>query len=235
MFYDETEINELIFCKCCQSVYADPRIISCGESLCHRCIKMLICKETKKLKCPFCKELHVIPESGFTINKSLAKLIEKKPCEVYRGKMVSDFNTQLHVINEKSKLIEIDLRVGKEKIKEYCDIIRANVSVCTENAYKQVDKYHQEFMDEIDRYEFECTKKFDQAYENTDDLDKYLSETRSFCTKWNSYLKKFEIDELELQNASNMAREYKSFLEKQEKKLKVIAFNGKLLKASISA
>jgi len=140
--------------------------------------------------------------------------------------MVSDFKAQLNVIYEKSRLIEIDLRIGKEKIKEYCDIVRSSVALFTENAYKHIDKFHREFMDEIDRYEYECATQFDQVYQNTDDLDKYLSETRLFCTQWDQYLKKFEIDEVELLNAASKAREHKTYLEKQEKKLKVIAFNG---------
>ena len=226
MFYDEKEINELIICKSCKSTYSDPRILKCGESLCNRCIVSLTCKSTNTIKCPLCNVRHDIPKNGFTINKSLAKLIEKKPYEVYRSKMVSDFKAQLNVIYEKSRLIEIDLRIGKEKIKEYCDIVRSSVALFTENAYKHIDKFHREFMDEIDRYEYECATQFDQVYQNTDDLDKYLSETRLFCTQWDQYLKKFEIDELELLNAASKAREHKTYLEKQEKKLKVIAFNG---------
>jgi len=90
MFYEENEINELIICPYCKNKYKDPRLLPCGTSLCFDCIQLITRIDAGNVKC-VCNQFHMIPVDGFFINTTLAKLVEKKPFEVYRGSLVKEF------------------------------------------------------------------------------------------------------------------------------------------------
>ena len=102
MFYQVKEIDDIIRCPNCQSKFIDPRIIPCGSSMCSNCIVLLEKKERKEFKCPACQESHRIPTSGFLKNVLLAKLVEKQPNIVSRGKRVDDLREKLDDLKIKS-------------------------------------------------------------------------------------------------------------------------------------
>ena len=85
MFYEETEIQELVICPYCKNKNDDPRFIECGSSFCMPCIEFLTKIDTNGFQCPVCDEFHEQPKKGFSKNLNLAKLCEKKANKVSRS------------------------------------------------------------------------------------------------------------------------------------------------------
>lgn len=83
MFYEVDKIESNLVCPKCQSKYKSPRILPCGKNLCQSCVDELAGGE-KRLKCPFCRKTHHIPDEGFILNEFIIKCLEIKPQKVYR-------------------------------------------------------------------------------------------------------------------------------------------------------
>ena len=163
MFYEEKEISDHLKCPHCRKIFVDPRILDCGESVCNFCIMLILNKEKTGLKCVLCNDFHEVPKNGFKKNVCLAKLVEIKPNEVSRSKEASEFKSVLNSIFEKNKLMETDLKTGKDKIREHCDFVRNEVEVKVESWHQYIDKFHDEFIKTIDDYEEEFTKNTQRA------------------------------------------------------------------------
>ena len=83
MFFKEDEINEDLFCSKCSQKFVDPRILPCGQTYCNLCVL----EGDEYLKCPNCGSNHQIPkDTGFPPNLVVARLVQKSPSDVYRGK-----------------------------------------------------------------------------------------------------------------------------------------------------
>jgi hypothetical protein len=89
--YDHSKLqNNILKCDQCNvpfNAYDQPRIISCGDTICSTCV-IKIEKESvnKKFKCGICMKDHRMPEEGFPINKKISDLINAEPMEISRGK-----------------------------------------------------------------------------------------------------------------------------------------------------
>ena len=80
MFYKKEDIDSHFICPFCSETLRDPRILSCGISVCHECIQNRIDSDTQELECSSCMKNHSPPnkEEGFCPNVVLSKLIETK-------------------------------------------------------------------------------------------------------------------------------------------------------------
>ena len=229
MFYAENVISDLMICPCCKKVYNDPRLVDCGESMCNDCIFLRLNKERNGFNCVICHELHELPKNGFRKNQRLAKLVEIKPDEVTRSPIANELKAQLNRIHEKIKILENDLKIGSNKIKEYCDFIRHDVDLVTESWYECIKSYHDEFMETISTYEKDCLKKYETFNQKKKPFESFISDSEKFYRTWNDYLKGFKIDDSELIKVSHEAKQLIFDLDKEEAKLKAGIFNGKLL------
>ena len=226
MFYEEKDINDLLSCFNCKTVYVDPRTLPCGETLCLKCINSLY---EKNMNCPFCSEAHLMNPTEFKPNKTVLKLMEKKPNEIYRGKTANKLKSQLNELQKKIDELKNHISIGKDKIKDYCDGIRKEIQTVTEEAHQNLNKNLRDFMDKIDDYEketqgnIEAEDIYKSAIENT------LNEINNFRLKWMDYLEKVVIDEDELVEASKRSDECLGKLEKDLLKLRERIFRGNIL------
>ena len=58
-------------------------------------------------------------------------------------------------------MMETDLKMGANKIREHCDFVRNEVEVKIESWHKYIDKFHADFKNTIDGYEKECLVKYE--------------------------------------------------------------------------
>ena len=146
MFYDEKEISEHLKCPNCKKMFVDPRILDCGDFLWNSCILLLLDKRKNRL------QLHFVPRIPWDAKKwlqkspRLAKLVEVRPNEVSRSPETMQLKSELSKINEKNQIMQTDLKLGKEKIREHCDFVRNDVELITESCHQYVDKYRDEFV-----------------------------------------------------------------------------------------
>jgi uncharacterized protein YutE (UPF0331/DUF86 family) len=199
MFYEEEEINRLLKCEQCNQRYIQPRFLPCGESICTNCLKNLIEEQSSiligKLKCCYCSEEHEIPERGFPISKKLEKLLETKPNEIYRSKVVEELATQLRNIKNELNALKSTLDNGIEKIQERCSLLKHQIQIKAESLIDQINKLSDEMQQEIDHYEKECIESFEKSNDIKEKLNSKINEGKSYCEKSTNYLCKFKIDE----------------------------------------
>ena len=230
MFYEEKEISEHLKCPNCRIIFVDPRILECGESMCNDCILLHMDKEKNGIHCIICNKYHEISKNGFNKNLRLDKLIQIKPNEVSRGPVVSDFKLLLNKYTENIKIVEVDFRAGKDKIKKHCDSVRGEVESALLKWHQSIDKSHDEFMEKIRLYENECLVKYDKLDLNVDEYEEFIEGKNVFLVKWEEYLRNFKINDAELVVASREAVAHLDEIQSQAMSIRCLIFNGRLLK-----
>ena len=220
------KVDHILNCPCCGQVYEDPRILTCGKSICNDCAQTLVQnKKSNCIKCPICRMFHRIPKHGFIQNYELAQLSKLKTCSI-----ADEFRAHLETIQNKTKTFGNDLKMGEYEIKEFCSSIRSDVFRAWELNRKRLDEHKTELVRQINAYESECGKKFCQTKrENKIDYDSLINEAEQFYTRWSSYLKEADKSEREIADACAKAKECIKRLEAETTKLQIETFNGKVL------
>ena len=150
-----------------------------------------------------------MPIKGFPINKFLLKLIEQKPKEVYRGKLVEEFKVNLESIRTKNDQVEFDLNNAVERIKEHCINLRCQVNTAADIAILKINELSDSMFAEIEAYEKECIKSFqlNQVKESVQiqRFEQGIDQAEEFYKKWTAYLMNVQLDEAALTEANELA------------------------------
>ena len=192
MFY-ENQIIEIIRCPYCKNKYEDPRFIECGVSLCMRCIELLTKNGENGFECPVCEDFHEKPKKGFGKIINLAKLCDIKASEVSRSTFANSLKAQLDEMKLKLDELSKENKLGAEKIKEYCDGLRNEVQLSSEELIESIKSHNSELIEQINAYENKSMLDFNK--ENTTRLDGFIQEMNGFHSKWVDYLKQFKLDD----------------------------------------
>jgi hypothetical protein len=185
------KIDSFLICVVCDNKMVDPRLLPCGNSVCHRCVDFLADTEKKRIKCENCAKIHEMPDDGFPKNLSLQELLEFAAKEVFHPNHKEEFKKLLDALEATTQSIESTLECGDVKIRDHCDKVRNHIQLAIEQPHAKLDDIHKDFMDEIDNYENKCQEKFKLIQQNKTDIKKALNES-------NLLLKQFKIEHTEL-------------------------------------
>jgi len=200
MFFEESQIDEILKCDLCVQRLDKPRLLPCGKTICSACFETVIKTKDKKensFRCPSCQTVHKNAE--FPLNESLKKLLEKKPVEVFRSGLIEEFKNNLSLIESNKLELEDLILNGVEKVKEHCIGLRLDVDLATESAISALTLKMQQHRDmlikQIDEYE---TKTIAIARGETavkGELQKIIIAMDEFANEWRWHLMKLKIDE----------------------------------------
>ena len=134
MFYDKSEIAELLNCQHCEQPYSEyepPRILPCcGKTICDKCVNSIRIAAEKTYKCIVCAEFCTMSGSkGFLVNELIAKLVTKQPKEVSRGKEATKFKSNLQDLNSLAIKLLFETDNGEYIIKEECRELKRQIQL----------------------------------------------------------------------------------------------------------
>jgi hypothetical protein len=213
MFFQETEINEVIKCSICKETFTDPRLLPCGQTTCSSCVMpMMTSNEDKQwlAQCPFCSKRHVVPEneSSFPPNTVVARLIEKKPRPVIRSRDEEMLRQRLTEIDRLIHRFEQGPALRLSNIADYCQSLRNQVDLRTEELKHELDLASQSLRERIDSFEAECVNHHHDQIKNEDvknRFDEFVKEARSVYSSKMEYLSRMIIDERGLCEANKQS------------------------------
>lgn len=231
MFYQENEINELLICKLCNSKLIDPRVLNCGHTVCNKCIELIYNQQKKGIECLFCLRFHEMPKNGFPVNELISKLSDKKPKQIYRGEACECLKHRLDALHEKSEKLNYDFRTIPNKIREKSDLLRHEIDLITNELIELINKYRQDFLNEVYDYEKECTNKYINNYfEFNRKLEELFTQFNLFRNNSLSYLKKPNIDEAKIKQKNELSLEWLDKFKELDIILRRITFDDRILK-----
>ena len=109
-----------------------------------------------------------------------------KASEVSRGALASTLKTQLDEIKLKLDELSKKNQLGADKIKEYCDGLRNEVQLSSEELIESIKTHNLELIEQINAYENKSMLNFNK--ENKTQLDEFIQKVHEFFSKWNGYL-----------------------------------------------
>ena len=230
MFYKESLISPFLICKICDCKLVDPIVLPCGKSICRKCVGILADTEKKYIKCENCEKNHEIPIDGFPLNQDLENIVNLKPENVSRNDLASNLKSISNCIIEKAEKLKLDLNIGETKIKAKCDKIRNEVQLSIEEAHLELDKIHEEFMNQIQRNEKQYLANYKLASQNKEDIEKILDKSNEYFAKSCCLLNQYVIDDQDLRNAIIEATQLLDNLEKESAKFLSTIYENKVQK-----
>jgi len=229
MFYEETQINNVLNCIKCNQRLDEPRMLPCGEIICNYC-QISIEINNNQFKCFICNEYHLMPKEGLTISKRLLKILALEPKEVYRSKEVDALKNHLNDFQQKINLFAFGINNGVDRIKQHCLDLKNKVQLRTEEVIEQLQDHSAQLVKEIEQFEKICIKSYQANEKASSELKKKKQELEQFNFKWNEYLKQSFISEAEICDGIATARELTIKCNEVLAKLDDFIFNGGELK-----
>lgn len=224
MFYDCETIANQLKCPNCSETYVSPRILPCGKSICQKCIENLVTQSRnhnpRKLQrqnsyiesCPFCSKSHSAQddETGYILNEFIVRHFELKPEKVYRCQSYEKFDNLLETLNADLKELNAKLNSPEQNIRDHCDALRNQIDIATETLIENINKFREQYINEINSYEEMCHKNF-KEFDKNEDLFKLIKENEDTIKNFNNYVNRPKIEENEVKNLiqDGKVQEYK--------------------------
>jgi hypothetical protein len=237
MFYEENEIKDLLVCKLCHQRLVDPRVLSCGNTVCKGCIDAIYNQQTKGIECLFCLKQHVKPanEIGFPPNELIAKLAQKRPKEVYRGREFQALKDRLDQLNERCDLLGGQFKDIPEKIRDKTTSVRNRIDLVADELVELINTYRNDLIAQVNLYEERCMNTYVNNYLDFNcRLEEFFGQLRLFHNHWSTYLRKPIIDENKMKKIDEHAKSWLDKINKLDSIFRRIAFDDKVLQFEVN-
>ena len=230
MFYDEEQIKSVLNCKQCNERLDVPKILPCGATICTFCVSTIKIEDEFTFECKLCNNMHVFPSNGFPTSETILSLLSFKPNEIHRSDAAESLKTTLKEIQNKIDQITFGINNGIDQIKEYCIDLRTEVFLATELAIQQINELNEKLIFEINQYESDCIKAFEEKQHERETFDNLVEELKQFNNEWSKYLKQFKISDNAVIEANETAIRLNQLAEEEKIKLDDFIFNRNHLK-----
>ena len=174
------DLKDIATCYYCDCIFESPVILPCSESICGKHVEEMkfVDYSNEIIKCCFCSDQHQIPKPGFPKDKRTARLIEQEFHKMDFGKVHSKAANLCKEFDEMIKNLENLTNDPENVITEYFNRLTNEIDIRREEIKLIVDSWHDDCIEEIDKYKTECSnklkKEFTQEKEMIDEFKKTL-------------------------------------------------------------
>ena len=172
-----TTMNEALSCPVCYEYLADPKILTCGHTICKICLEDIYRSESsRQLPCPMCRHVTPVPEGD----------ISKLPTNITVRSLVEDLKSATQSDLEKQAEIKIKILLEhadhviqqKQKVKEAISACRGEIQKAHDEAVAKLAERKCALLRECDDCELELLEKLDKLVQKDDVLVSRISNAR---------------------------------------------------------
>ena len=163
MFYEHNQVEDLLNCRSCNERYNTPLLLPCWKTLCQSCVLSKTDESTKLLACPYCKNTHEVPATGFPLNESLTALLKLRPVDVHRAEMYRTLGDLLKKLQLDMDDLSCMESHSHKNLLDYFDLITSEIKLSAKTLIQQVVRYRDKLLKEIDYFRA-------QSFESVNDL-----------------------------------------------------------------
>ena len=200
MFYEEIKIKSNVNCAKCNERLDEPRMLPCGDTVCHQCVSSLQVNKNQ-FKCIMCNEQHVMPEKGLPVNKAILAFLFMQPSEIDRGRSIEELKEKLKIFRKNITSLSSSATHAEDKIKGDCTELKNQVQLATELAIQQINVLNEEMIGEINQFENYSLKSCQLNEEHRIKALKTAKEWEQYHSNWSQYLNKTKINDEEVTKA----------------------------------
>ena len=239
MFFEPSEITELLNCEYCSQQYGEyypPRILPCcGKTICYKCV-MLAERLTKdnKLKCMVCSKEETMPLNGFQINRALVKLIAKKPKEISRGQEAEKLKENLRDLEAQVNKLIFEVENGEYLITVDCLELRTQIKLAKEEKIKEINQHSDALLQKVDTFEEKCIRKYKEMNVSTQQINELIDLVKDAIHQQNTYLMQLIIDDKDTMAYNVKMNELKSIIKTERKNIKKLMYDNQMMKFEVS-
>jgi hypothetical protein len=222
MFFTEDQIKRKTKCSKCNETFVDPRNLPCGNCICNKCIDV---SNTNEFDCFCCSNKHLLPENGFPVCKIMLDLLNEKPEGFLKFDVFDKLNVEMKIMKETLDNFSIEFNQIKERLSDYCEVIKTQIEIKTESVIQQIEKSREELLKQVDEYQTKCEEFIENKREP---LITIIGESSQFYEDYEDYLRKQNIVQCDILTMTNEAIKTKEVLGDELTKLNTIFEEGKI-------
>ena len=169
-----TAMTEALSCPVCYEYLNDPKILTCGHTICRKCLEDIYQSElSRQLTCPMCRHVTTVPEGN----------ISKLPTNITLKSLVEDFKSATQSDLEKQAEIKIQQLIEhaeyvneqKQKVKEAISACRVDVQKAHDEAVAKLAERKDALLEECDNHESALLEKLDKLVQEDNELVSRIS------------------------------------------------------------
>ena len=172
-----TVMNEALSCPVCFEYLEDPKILTCGHTICKKCLEDIYRSESsRQLPCPMCRHVTPVPEGD--ISKLLTNITVRSMVGDLKSATPNDLEKQAE-IKIKRLLDHTDyVNQQKEKVKEALSACRGEVHKAHDEAVAKLAERKSALLRECDNHESALLEKLDKLVQKDNELVSRISNAR---------------------------------------------------------
>lgn len=193
-------MNQQLNCKICKRLLENPVLISCGETICQKCVACLIdSNEPSKLNCPLCLETHEIPSNGFILNKFVVNLLKSNNLSMLEltqpAISIQNLKYHLDILKLECDKLENGIKNSSDELFDYCSKMRQEVQTNSELKIQCIQRLSEDLIKQIDAFEKECFTNLSKEADFSLIKD-FINTINQFSIKWSPYIKPTNLFEI---------------------------------------
>ncbi len=238
MFYEESEITDLLKCENCSQPYDEyylPRILPCcGKTICNTCLQLTDKQvNDNKYECIVCKKSETMPYNGFQFNQLAVSLKAKRPKELSRGLEADKLKKNICVLDDLVKKLIFETDNGECLITEHCNELRRQVQLAKEEKIEEINKHCDKLFLKIETYEKKrkCNyKEMNDSNDSKKKVNELIKSVNESIQQQNVYLRQLKIDEKKTMECNQIMNELKAKIENERRSFKKSMFANQIMK-----
>ena len=188
-----SDIGGILTCNLCECFFESAIILPCFETMCLKHVEELKSGYgglNEEIKCHFCGEQHQIPRNGFANNKQVTGMIqlEYHKIELSKSSLANDLCKKIDEIIAKYENLN---KEPENYIQDYFQELINQIDLRREEIKLDIDEWHEERLEEIQKYKTECLEKLNKEVPLNN--DQIIKEFKGKSQSWKEKLKISEI------------------------------------------
>ncbi|CAF0783917.1 unnamed protein product [Brachionus calyciflorus] len=221
MIFSENFLN----CPSCETIYEEPRILPCGETICSKCIP----NTETEFDCVYCFAKHQSDSNFHPINKALAIAIESSINSNYLRCKYENFIKEKSSIELEYKNIISSLENPETSISDHCKLVINSIDLDCEDKIKTIQNERDTLIQKVVKYERNC---LDQLKNNKEKI-------KTLSDKVKDLIKEYQLNSIGIlespQNEDPKEKLVKKHTLKSQisieyNRFKILIFNSQILK-----
>lgn len=210
MFYEASQIENLLICGVCKERFLEPQLLPCGETICRKCIVDTKTGFERCYSCVYCKDLHLVPYEGFQKCFKTERLMNQKAGCERKDKIASEL---WKVLEEVIQVKEQGQVKCIDQVKNFCSVIDADIQQTALSRIEDIKNAEKDLRSKLANFEkkwvFSMLYRINNSFV---DENAFSNEAQQYLTEYINTGNEVDLMQLSIREANSCVKHFPSKL-----------------------
>lgn len=226
MFYEESQLDKLLYCSRCREKFDEPRVLPCGNLICQRCIQdiqnLVGILDDPEFHCQICTHFHDFPKNkSFPLCQQVYEFLSIKPNEKPRS------HIHIALRSLEKRLDRFNQDVNSLEMSEYLSKLQAHVISTTDETIEKMTELKESIISDLSSYQMkhlELNKQLERF-----NSDSKLKEIKRIHSELKTNINMMTLSQRDFNDVNILINEVKEVVEREKKRYDEFVCNSGVL------